>query len=168
MPPHYLTNFEIQNYYQIELKLNSVYSRNNLFKIKNVAYVQNLDEFKSIGTNWIALYANAHYIVYFDRFGGEHIPKEIKILIGNKNIIRNIFNVKAFNNSVMRGYFCIRFVGFMLKGKRLLDYTNLFSPNDYEKNDKNNTEILLITKKLKEKLDCVIWGKYRKFEKPKI
>ena len=44
----------------------------------------------------------------------------------------------------------------MLKGKRLLDYTNLFSPNDYEKNDKNNTEILLITKKLKEKLDCVI------------
>ena len=168
MLPHYLTNFEIQNYYQIEPKLNSVYSRNNLPKIKNVAYVQNLDEFKSIGTNWIALYANAHYIVYFDRFGDEHIPKGIKKLIGNKNIIRNIFNVKAFNNSVMRGYFCIGFVGFMLKGKRLLDYTNLFSPNDYEKNDKNNTEIILITKELKEKLDCVIWGKYRKFEKPKI
>ena len=36
----------------------------------------------------------------------------------------------------MCGYFCIRFIDFMLKGKSLLDYTNLFSPNDYEKNDK--------------------------------
>ena len=50
----------------------------------------------------------------------------------------------------------------MLTGKSLLDYTNLFSPNDYERNDKNNTEIFWITKKLQEKLYCLNWGKYRK------
>ena len=62
----------------------------------------------------------------------------------------------------MRGYFCIGFIDFMLTGKSLLDYTNLFSPNDYERNDKNNTEIFWITKKLQEKLYCLNWGKYRK------
>ena len=55
--------------------------------------------------------------------------------MGNKNIITNIDRIQAYN-SVMRGYFCIGFIDFMLKGKSLLEYTNLFSPNDYEKNDK--------------------------------
>ena len=43
----------------------------------------NLDEYESIGTHWIALYLNANGIVYFDSFGAEHIPKEIKKFIGN-------------------------------------------------------------------------------------
>ena len=77
MFPHPLRNFEIQNFYQNESKFNGVYSRNNLPKIKDGAYVINLDEYKSIGTNWIALYVNANNIVYFDSFGLEHIPKEI-------------------------------------------------------------------------------------------
>ena len=55
MPLHPLTNFEIQTYYQNEPKFNSVYSRNNLPKIKDGAYVINLHEYKSIGTHWIAL-----------------------------------------------------------------------------------------------------------------
>ena len=56
----------------------------------------------------------------------------------------------------------------MLEGKSLLDYTNLFSPNEFEKN-KNNTKTFSITKKIKmKKIYCVICGKYRKFEKPKI
>ena len=68
--------------YQSEPKFNvyskfSVCSRNNLPKIKDGAYVMNLNEFKSIGTHWIALYVNANNIVYFDDFGVEHIPKEI-------------------------------------------------------------------------------------------
>ena len=74
-------------------------------------------------------------IVYFDSFGVEHIPKEIKKLIENKNIITNIYGIQTYN-SIMCRYFCIGFIAFMLKGKSLLDYTNLFSPNDYEKNDK--------------------------------
>ena len=78
---------------------------------------------------------NGNNIIYFDSFGVEHIPKEIKKFIGNKNMITNIYTIQAYN-SIMCGYFCITFIDFMLKGKSLLDYTNLFSPNDYEKNDK--------------------------------
>ena len=55
--------------------------------------------------------------------------------MGNKNIITNIDRIQAYN-SVMCGYFCVGFIDFMLKGKSLLEYTNLFSPNDYEKNEK--------------------------------
>ena len=69
MPPQTLTNFEIHKYYQNESKFNGVYSRNNLPKIKDGAYVINLDEFKSIGTHWIALYVNPKNITYFDCFG---------------------------------------------------------------------------------------------------
>ena len=75
MPPHPLTNFEIQKYYQNEPKFNGVYSRNNLPKIKDGAYVINLDEYESIGTHWIALYVNAENVTYFDSFKVKHIPK---------------------------------------------------------------------------------------------
>ena len=54
MPPHPLTNFEIQKYYQNEPKLNGVYSRNNLSKIKGGTYIINLDGYESIETYWIA------------------------------------------------------------------------------------------------------------------
>ena len=135
MQNHPLTNFEIQTYYQNEPKFNGVYSRSNLPKIKCGAYVINLDAFKSMRPHWIALYKNGNNTIYFDSFGVEHIPKEIKKFIGNKNIIRNIYRIQAYN-SIICGYFCIEYIDFMLKGKSLLDYTNLFSPNEYEKNDK--------------------------------
>ena len=76
---------------------------------------------------------NANNIVYFDSFGVEHIPKEIKKFIGNKNIT-NIYRIQAYD-SIMCRYFCIGFIDFMLKSKSLLNYTNLFSPSNYEKND---------------------------------
>ena len=100
-----------------------------------MAYVINLDEYRSIGTHWIALYVNAKNGTYFDSFGVEHIPKEIEKAIGNKNIITHIYRIQAYN-SIMCGYFCTEIIDFMLKGKSLLDHTSLFSPNDYEKNDK--------------------------------
>ena len=64
----------------------------------------------------------------------EHIPNEINKFIGNKSIKSNIFRLQAYD-SIMCGYYCIEFVNYMLKGKTLLDYTNLFSPNDFKKND---------------------------------
>ena len=73
-------------------------------------------------------------IVYFDSFGVEHIPEQIKEFIGNKNIKANIFRIQA-NNSVMCGYFCIGFINFMLADKKLTDFANLFSPYDFDKND---------------------------------
>ena len=73
-------------------------------------------------------------LFYFDSFGVEHVPEEIKKFIGNKNIKANIFREQA-NDSVMCGYFCIGFIDFMLAGKKLTDYTSLFSPHDFKKND---------------------------------
>ena len=72
-------------------------------------------------------------IVYFDSFGIKHIPEEIKKFIGNKNIKANIYRVQA-TNSVMCGYFCIGFIDFIFAGKTLIDYTNMFSPHDFNKN----------------------------------
>ena len=69
-------------------------------------------------THWIDLYVNDNNVTYFDSFGVEHIPREIKKLIGHKNIITNIYRAQAYN-SIMCGYFCIGFIDFMLKGKRL-------------------------------------------------
>ena len=74
-------------------------------------------------------------VKYFDSFEIEHIPKEIKKFIGNKNVITNIYRIQACD-VIMCGYFCIGFIDFMSNGKSLFDCTNLFSPNDYEKNDK--------------------------------
>ena len=83
----------------------------------------------------MSFYVHDSYITYFDNFGVEHIPKEIKKFIGNTNIITNIDRIQACD-SIMWGYFCIGFIDFIIKGKHLLEHTNFFSPNDFEKNDK--------------------------------
>ena len=81
---------------QNEPRFNGVYSRDNLpNKIKHGAYVISLDEYSDIGTHWIALYVNFKTVTYFDRFGVEDIPKEIKKFADNKNIITNIFRLQA-------------------------------------------------------------------------
>ena len=72
---------------------------------------------------------------YFESFGVEHIPKEIKKFVGNKNVTTNIYRIQE-NDSIIYGYFCIGFTDFMLKSKSSLDYANLFFPNECEKNDK--------------------------------
>ena len=142
MVPHPLTNFEIQSYYQNEPRFNGVFSRNNLpKKRKDGTYEINLDEYADVGTHSMALFCNRNEIVYFDSFDVEHIPKEIKEFIDrplssasqNKNIKANIFRLQA-NHSVMCGYFYIGFIDFMLAGKKLSDYTTLFSPRDFKKN----------------------------------
>ena len=73
-------------------------------------------------------------IIYFDNFGVEHVPKEIKKIIGNKNIKTNIVRIQA-NNCIMCSYFCIGFIDFVPVGKTLTGYTSLLSPYDFEKND---------------------------------
>ena len=134
MLPHRLTNFEIQKYYQNEPKFNRVYSRDNLPKIKDGAYVINFDEHSDIGTHWIALYVPNNDVNSFDSFGVEHTPKEIKTFIGNKSIKTNIFRIQAYD-SIMCVYFCIRFINIMLAGETSTSFTNLFSPNNFIKND---------------------------------
>ena len=79
MPRHPLRNFEIQEYYKKTQRFNGVFSRNNLpKKIKDGAYVINLDEYADVGTHWTALFCNRNEILYFNSFGVEHVPEEIK------------------------------------------------------------------------------------------
>ena len=89
-----LTNFEIQKY-QNESRFNGVYSRDNLPKLEDGSYVINLDEYYDIGSHWFALYV-WNNVTYFDFFGVEHIPKEIKTFIGNKNVKTNIFRIQVW------------------------------------------------------------------------
>ena len=141
LPPHPLTNFEIQEYYQNEPRFNGVFSRDNMpnnnirpkglsSTVKNGAYVINLDEYHDIGTHWVALHVNNKTATYFDSFGVEHNPKEIMKFITRKKIITDIYRIQAYD-SIMCGYFCIGFINFMFIGKSLTDCTNLFSPNDF-------------------------------------
>ena len=124
MPPHPLTNFEISKY-QNEPRFHGVYSWDNLQKIKDGAYIINLDEYSDIGTHWVALYIQNNDVTYFDSFGVKHIPKEIRTFLSNKNIKTNIFRIQAYD-SIMCGYFCIGFIDFMLAGKTFTEFTNLF------------------------------------------
>ena len=75
MLPHPLSTFEIQKYQNELNRLYGVFSRNNLSQIKDGAYMINLNGYESIGTYWIALYANAENVAHFDSFGVEHIQK---------------------------------------------------------------------------------------------
>ena len=144
-PPHPLTNFEIQGYYQNEPRFNGVFNRNNLPNtIKNDAYVINLDKYCDIGTHWVSLYVNNNTATYFDSFGVEHISKEIMKFVAsnneqsssgkarNKNIITIIYRIQAYD-SIMCDYFCIGVINFMFNGNSLTDHTSLFSPNDFKK-----------------------------------
>ena len=85
MPPYPLTNFEIQKYYQNEPRFNGVYSRDNLPKIKDGPSIMNVDEYPDIETHWIALHIQSNDVIYFHSIGVEHVLKDIKTFISNKN-----------------------------------------------------------------------------------
>ena len=80
------------------------------------------------------MYSQNNDVTYFDSFGVEHISKEIRTFIGNKNIKTNIFRIQAYN-SIMCEYFRIGCIDFMLAGKTLTKFSNLFSPDNFKKND---------------------------------
>ena len=94
------------------------------------SYVIHRDEYADIGAHWIALHVKNNEVIYFDSFDIEHIPKDIKRFIGNKNIKTNIFRIQA-KKSIICGYFWIGFTDFMLASK---DFTSLCSPYDFKKN----------------------------------
>ena len=136
---HPLKNFEIQDYFKNEKIFNSVFSRNNLPKLKKGAYAINLDHSKNTGTHRVVIFVKEDEVNYFDSFGVDYISKEIieKIeysSLGNKNIKTSIFRIQGYD-SIMCGYFCILFIEYMLNDKTLTFITNLFSPWNFEKND---------------------------------
>ena len=94
----------------------------------------NLDEYADAGTHWVALFFNRNEIVYFDSFGAEPVPKEIKEFVGNKNIKANIFRVRA-NDSVICKYFCIGFIDLCFRVKNWLILRTYFLVMTLKKND---------------------------------
>ena len=134
-PFHPLTNFEITEYFKDEKRVNGVYSSNNLPKLKQGAYVINLEHSKNTGIHWVVIFVKKDQVIYFASFGVEYIPKEIMEKIehsslGNRNIKASIFRIHN-NNSTMCGYFCILFIEHMLNNKTFADFTNLFSPRNF-------------------------------------
>ena len=82
----------------------------------------------------ISLLNDKNTAVSFDSFGIEYIPLEVLNKIKDKSVTHNIFRIQD-NDSIMCGFYCMAFIKYMFAGKNLLDYTNLFSSNDYIKND---------------------------------
>ena len=98
-------------------------------------YVLNLHGKKTKGTHWVSLFIDRNTAVCFDSFGIEYIPQEVLNKVRDKSITLNIFRIQD-NESIMCGFYCIALIEYMLAGKSLLDYTNLFSLNQCTKNDK--------------------------------
>ena len=99
------------------------------------AYLINLDDKKRKGTYFVSLFFDRKTAVYFDSFGIEYISQEVLNKIKDKSIAHNIFRIQD-NESILCGFYSVPFIEYMLAENILPDYTNLFSPNNYEKNDK--------------------------------
>ena len=124
-------------YFNDESRFNGVFLRENLSRIKDSAYVINLGDKQSKGTHWVSIFIDRNTNVLFD-FGiirEEYISQEVLSKIKDKSIAHNIFRIQS-DDSITCGFYCITFIEHIISGKTLLDYTNLFSPNDYKENDK--------------------------------
>ena len=134
VPRHPSNNIEITNYFNNDPKFNGVFLRKNLHRIKDEAYVINLDHKNSKGTHWVSLFIDRNTALYFDSFGIKYIPLNVLNKIKDKSITHNIFRLQN-NECIINEFCCTGLIGYMIPGKTLLDYTNLFSPNDYKKSD---------------------------------
>ena len=128
--PHPLTNFRILKYHQNELIFNGVFWRDNLRnKIKNGAYVINLDEYADVGTHWFALFCTEIEVIYFGSFGEEHIPKKLKNSLEIK--IKKVTYLK-YNQAIQQ---CLH--AFALDSSilclQIKNWLILFSPYDFRK-----------------------------------
>ena len=122
---------EITNYFNYESRFNGVFSRNNLPRIKDEAYVLNLDDKNSKETHWVSPFIDRNTAIYLDFFGIEYIPLEVL----KKSEINQLLTI-YLEYKIMICYVLIllfAFTEYMLAGKTLLDYTNVLSSNDYKK-----------------------------------
>ena len=98
-------------------------------------YVINLYDKKSKGTHWVSLIIDRNTAAYFDSFAIEYIPLKVLNNMKDKSVTHNIFRLQD-DESIICRFSCIALIEYILAGKTLLDYTNLFSLSDYKKNDK--------------------------------
>ena len=106
-------------------------------RTKDGAHVINLDDKYSKVTHWFSSFINKSIAIYFDSFGIEYIPPEVLNIIKNKSISHTHYILRIRDNeSIMPIFYCIAFIQYIVAEKTFLDYTDLFSPNDYKRNDK--------------------------------
>ena len=122
-------------YFNYKSRFNCIFSRYNLPRRNDGVYIINLNDQESKVTHWFFLFINRNTSVHFDSFGIEYISQEVLNKIEDKSITKNIFRIKC-NDCTMCGFYCIAFIEYLIAGKTLLEYANLFSPNNYQKNDK--------------------------------
>ena len=143
VPLHPLNDMKITRYFSYEPRFTGVW--NNFPTMKDGAYVVIPDDENIKGTYWVLLFIDRNSTGYFDSFGIGYYSQEVLNKIKDKSITHNIFRIQD-KEYITCGYCCIAFIECMLAGKTLLNYTNLFSPNDYKKNYK------IIYKYFKDKL----------------
>ena len=122
-------------YFNYERRFNGVFSRDNLPRMKDGVYVIILYDQQSKGTNWVSLFIDRNLEVYLYSFGIEYILPELLNKIKDKFNAHNIFRIQD-DDSIMYRFYCTAFIEYTIAGKTLLGYTNLFSLNNYQKNDK--------------------------------
>ena len=115
---HPLSNIEITNYFNYEPRFNGVFSRSSLLRIKDGAYVVNLDDKNIKGAHWVSLFIDRNLAVCFDSFGIEYTPYEVFNKIKDKSITHNIIRIQD-NESIMCEFYWIAFIEYMLAGKTL-------------------------------------------------
>ena len=129
------TEVPLYSYFNYKTRFNGVSSRNNLPRKKVGAYVINLHNKKvkeHIGIHYLLTEIQLYILILLNF---EYIPQEILNKIKGKSIPHNIFRIQD-NDFIMCGFYCTAFIKYMLAGKTLSDYTNIFSPNNYKKNGK--------------------------------
>ena len=107
-------------YFVNDCTFNCAFSRDNLPRIKDGAYVKKLDDKQNKGTHWVSVFINRNTAVYFDYFGIEYTPQEALIKIKDKSITHTIFRIQD-HDSIMCGFYCMAFIEYMLARKTLLD-----------------------------------------------
>ena len=135
MPLPILSNIKTAKYFNYDPRFNGVFSRDNLPRMKDGAYIINLNDKQSGVRRWVSFFIDRNIAVYFDSFGIDYIPQKVLRKIKDKSITHNIFRAQS-DDSIMSEFYCIIFIEYMLAGKTLLDYTNLFSSTNYRNNDK--------------------------------
>ena len=110
-------------YFSYEPRFSGVFSRDNLLRIKDGAYVIKLDGQQSKGTNWISLFIDRNKALYFYSFGIVYIPQEVINKIKDKSITHNIFRIYS-DDSIICGFYCITFIEYIIAENFLLHYTN--------------------------------------------
>ena len=128
MPLPILSNIKTAKYFNYDPRFNGVFSRDNLPRMKDGAYIINLNDKQSEVRHWVSFFI-------LHSFGIDYIPQKVLRKIKDKSITHNIFRAQS-DESIMSEFYCIIFIEYMLAGKTLLDYTNLFSSTNYRNNDK--------------------------------